>query len=44
MKLLEGIRILDLTEYNTYTTMFFVHYGAEVIRLERPTGEPTSRF
>lgn len=44
MKLLENIRILDLTEYNTYTTMFFVHYGAEVIRLERPKGEPTSRF
>lgn len=40
MKLLEGIRILDFTEYNCFSSFLLTEYGAEVIKVERPGGEP----
>ena len=45
MKLLENIRILDLTEYNSFTSLLLEEYGAEVIKIERPgTGEPMREY
>lgn len=37
-----GIRIVDLTQgmAGSLTTMIFADYGAEVIRLEPPGGDP----
>ncbi len=45
MKILEGIRILDLTEYNSFTSLLLAEYGAEVIKIERVgSGEPMREY
>ena len=40
---LEGIRVLDLSQFlpGPHLTMMMADHGAEVIRVEPPTGEPT---
>lgn len=40
---LEGIKVLDLSQYlpGPHLTMMMADHGAEVIRIEPPTGEPT---
>ncbi|GAA0182229.1 CaiB/BaiF CoA-transferase family protein [Clostridium sediminicola] len=41
MKPLKGLKVLDLTTLNGYSTMTLADYGAEVIKVERPkTGDP----
>jgi len=41
-EILEGIRVLDMTMYQMgpVSTMMLAAMGAEVIKIERPTGEP----
>ena len=41
-EILEGIRVLDMTVYQLgpVSTMMLAAMGAEVIKIERPTGEP----
>jgi len=43
---LEGIKILDLTHYiaGPYATKLLAEYGAEVIKVERPGGDPARRL
>ena len=40
---LEGIRILDLTTLSGYCGMELADYGAEVIKVETPSGGDTLR-
>lgn len=42
MQIFEGLRIIDLTQgmAGSLTTMIFADYGADVIRLEPPGGDP----
>lgn len=40
---LKGVRVLDLTTINPFTTTEFADYGAEVIKVERPGSGDTIR-
>ena len=45
MKPLEGVRVLDLTQFlaGPQTTLFLAGLGAEVIRIDNPaTGDPVA--
>jgi len=43
---IEGIKILDLTHYiaGPYATKLLAEYGAEVIKVEKPGGDPARRL
>lgn len=43
MRPLQGVRVLDLTTINPFTTTEFSDYGAEVIKVERPGSGDTIR-
>ncbi len=45
-KLLEGVKVLDLTRLlpGPYCTMLFADLGAEVLKIETPTGPDVTRF
>lgn len=46
MKLLEGVRVLDLGSFITapYAAMLLAEMGADVIKVERPEGDPFRAF
>jgi CoA:oxalate CoA-transferase len=43
---LEGLKILDLTHYiaGPYCTRLLANSGAEVVKVERPEGDPARRL
>ncbi len=43
MQPLTGVRLLDLTQNNPYSSSVFADYGAEVIKVELPDGDPIRR-
>lgn len=44
MKPLEGLKVLDLTQLNGFTTMELADYGADVVKIERPDFGDSVRF